>query len=402
VNDPENQLLLCCVRHDVDAPTAGRIRALVEGDLDWTRLIREALRHRITDLLYRSLRESCPDEVPEALLDALRVHVEQNAARARTLADELLAIVAECEGRSVTVIPFKGPTLAALAFGDFRLRTYGDLDLMVREQDVPEISDVLTARGYDRDDVQDPPLPEHLEAAYRRYERQIVFVRRRDGVVIEPQWAVTTRMLAFAVDYEALRARAAPIDFEGRRVMSYALEDLLLLLCIHGIKHYWCELRWVADIGALIDARPLMDLELCLRRAEAQGCGRVVLLGLALSQAVLGTVLPGPVRRRIDGDSVCRDLVAETIDGLFREDYVPPQPLLLTSYRMRVRERLRDRALWVWRTIFTPRVPHFGLVRLPPALSFLYYPIKIVHDYVLLPGWLAVRSVRSQSPERQS
>jgi hypothetical protein len=99
---------------------------------------------------------------------------------------------------------------------------------------------------------------------------------------------------------------------------------------------------------------------------------------------------------RIEADAACVRLVGETIESLFRQDNDPPGPFSVTRYRLRSRERLRDRALCVMRCILTPRVKHFSLVRLPRGLSFLYCPIKIVHDYVLLPAWLGLKFIRSQ------
>ena len=400
VNSPEAQILLCCSRATVDAEAAAGIRALVEDGPDWERLIALALRHGVTPLLHRALVTACPDAVPAELLDALGAQVEGNSDRVRRLAKELSAIVADCRHGDVQVIPFKGPTLALQAYGDMTLRSAGDLDLMLREDDLPVLHQVLGARGFRRSDGPAEPLPPHLDAAYRRYQCEQIFVRPQDMMVVEPQWAIGARTLAYSLDYDAMRAEARPIAFEGGEVPAFAAGDLLLLLCVHGTKHYWAQLRWIADIAAMLAHGPELDLEACLEGAGRQGCGRTVLLGLALAERLLAADLPRGISDRIRADRACARLVGDTIQVLFDDSSVPPGPFTVTRYRLRSRERLLDQALCVLRCILTPRVMHYSLVRLPPRLAFLYCPIKLVHDYVLLPAWLAFKFIRSQRTRR--
>lgn len=396
VNSAEVQLLLCCARPVIDGATAARIRPLIEAGPDWTRLIELALRHGVTALLHRALSTACPDAVPRELIEALREHVSSSGERVRLLADELSGIVADCRRRDVPVIPFKGPTLAAAAYGDIALRSPGDLDLMVRESDLPAMHEVLAARGFRRIDGPEQPLPDHLEAAYRKYQCEQIFLRQSDMVVVEPQWAIGARTLAYAIDYDALWRRARRTQFNGAEVLAFAHEDLLLLLCVHGAKHTWSQLRWIADIAALLARQAAIDLESCLMDGRRQGCERTVLLGLALAEELLGVALPQPVRGRIAADAACADLVRKTVAMLFRDSHEPPGPFAVTRYRLRSRERLRDRILCVLRCVLTPRVTHFSIVRLPPVLSFLYCPIKLAHDYMLLPAWLAFKAIRSR------
>src|SRR5690606_10042195 len=140
--------------------------------------------------------------------------------------DELCGIVADCRQRGVAVVPFKGPTLALAAFGDIALRSPGDLDLMVREDDLPSMHAVLEGRGFRRVDGPERRLPDHLEAAYRRYQCEQIFLRQSDGMVVEPQWAIGARTLAFSIDYDALWRRAHATRFNGAELLAFAHEDL--------------------------------------------------------------------------------------------------------------------------------------------------------------------------------
>jgi hypothetical protein len=39
---------------------------------------------------------------------------------------------------------------------------------------------------------------------------------------------------------------------------------------------------------------------------------------------------------------------------------------------------------------------HYAIVKLPDVLFFLYTPIKLVHDYLLLPFWASGKRLAAQ------
>ena len=90
---------------------------------------------------------------------------------------ELTRISALLENNGVCVIPWKGPILAAAAYGDVALRQFGDLDILVREQDAMRAKDLLLASGYR------PlyPQPAEQEAAYYALRKVYELVREMVG-----------------------------------------------------------------------------------------------------------------------------------------------------------------------------------------------------------------------------
>ena len=89
---------------------------------------------------------------------------------------------------------------------------------------------------------------------------------------------------------------------------------------------------------------------------------------------------------------------------LFRGGSVADTWGRVTPFLIRVRERPLDRARYVVRTIATPEIDHLRFVSLPPWLHGLYVPIKLLHDYLLLPLWHVMKytwtSVRGFAPSR--
>jgi SAM-dependent methyltransferase len=204
-------------------------------------------------------------------------------------------------------------------------------------------------------------------------------------MVVEPHWTLAPRPLAVDFDLEAIWRRARRFPLAGREVLGMALEDLFVALSVHGSKHEWTELRWICDLAELLARHPGIDWPAALARAEAQGCARMLRLGLALANRALGTALPAAVRAAVEADATARALAAEVLGRLFDVDYDPPSVFRVSRFRLRMRERARDRFACLARTLSTPQIAHVRLLRLPPALRPLYGVVTPAIDYLALP-----------------
>ena len=41
------------------------------------------------------------------------------------------------------------------------------------------------------------------------------------------------------------------VEIGGQRLRTFSIEDTLVMLCVHGAKHFWERLGWVLDIAKL-------------------------------------------------------------------------------------------------------------------------------------------------------
>jgi hypothetical protein len=279
----------------------------------------------------------------------------------------------------VAAIPFKGPVVARLAYGDPALRRYGDLDILVREKDAAAACDALAALGFRGTGTLSPAQLR----AFRRYSGQdIVF---KGDVAVEPHWALAPRTLSLRIDYAGLWTRAREIDLDGQPVFCFGPEDLVTVLGLHGSKEQWTRLLLIADLAHMIAASPPLDWPALLARAKTQGFLRMVLIGLILAGEAVA--LPAAAEAAIAADPTARMLAEHAASRLFEADRPQESIYALSSFRRRMRERAGDRWRYVLRTVTTPRDMHYSIVRLPDALFFLYAPVKLVHDYLLLPFW---------------
>jgi len=378
----ETTLLLACARNRLDSQTINQIKTIVEeGEVDWTLVVGRAIAHGLTPLLAWNLARSCSGSLPVELAVALRDWLAQNHARNRVLAQEVLTIVDLLETHNIPAIPIKGPVLAKNLYGDLGLRQSGDLDILVPKRCLSSALEVLISRGYELRQS----LSAGQDAAYRRYGCHFELERPDELILVELHWNLTPRSRAVRFDIDGLWERARTIPFEGRSVLSLSLEDDLIFLCVHGSGHLWCKLNWICDIHEFVSAHTTIDWKRCLELARKQGCERMLLLGLALADALLETELPRPARDSIYFDPKVRQLAEQMQVDFFHNAFDDHYFRLLLSFR----ERFRDRLLFCWSYVTAPD-GHIGIVSLPRYLWFLYVPIKLLYDYVWRP--LALRS----------
>jgi len=384
---PEGRLVLLGSHIHITEPLKREITSLVVESLDWTKVVQTALAHNVTPILYNNLVHACADRVPADIFNAFQQHYTENHARNVYLAKEFAAISAALAQRGIPIIGFKGPLLAQQAYSSLALRRAGDIDILVQESAVDRVCDLLEKRGYCEEHVYRTgrALNEREQCLYRKYQSEYLFIRPHDMVMIEPHWRITPATLADNLDYDAIWRHAQAIPLADTKVLGLSSEDELLVLCLHGSKHEWTQLRWVCDIAALIESNPVLNWEVTHARAVAQGYARVLALGLSLCQRAFGLSLPVAVQRFVAQDNAAGKLADEVCGRLLDINNTTPDVFVLTRFRWQMRERLRDRLHYAAGIVITPRLKHIRGLRLPLPLSFLYYPYKLVHDYMLSP-----------------
>ena len=302
----ETELVLRCSRTGVDAGRSPRLAELFEQGPDWAYVLGMARSHGVVPLLHRALR-STRGLVPADVLRDLRVDAYALAALVHLHTAELREIVRACEAEGLRALPFKGPALGALAYGDaYRRRPGGDLDVLTRREDFGRVREILVARGYR------PRVPAEEEDQYLRTRSGSAF--ERDTGAVDLHWTLEQKAFdglpfSFRLDPDQVYSHATTVDLDGEPVQTLRAEDALLYLCAHGAKHSWAALFSVCDVAELV--RTDLDWDWVEAEARRQRTGRILHLGLLLAQGLLGAGLPDGVRRRAEGDARARALARQ-------------------------------------------------------------------------------------------
>ena len=294
---PESELLVWCARTAVTDALKERIRQRVQEPLEWAVVLDLAGYHGVGPLFYRTLSTVCSDLVPAESLTQLRQKTQAGALLNQLLARELVVLCEAFEARGVPVMPIKGATLAVSAYGDLTLRDFSDMDLLVPEGSIAEAQAVLLAQGYERKDPSsEPGEMEHEEGPYH------VFIKRRTLFRVDLQWVMAHQHFAFQLDRPEFWQRRTPVLLAKKTVQGLAPEDLLIVLCVHGSKHAWEQLKWVCDVAELLRAHDHLDWDQVFSQASTWRCRRLVLMGLSLAHRLLDVPLPEAVLARLSAD----------------------------------------------------------------------------------------------------
>ncbi len=379
---PEDALLLCCARVCTDAERSERIRALLQHDLDWEYLLSMAQRHALIPLLFRHLNTTCPEAVPSTPWQQLRQRFHSNARRNLSLTGELLKLLRLLATHNIPAIPFKGPVLAVAVYGDLTLRQFVDLDLLVQPQAVLQVKTLLRTQGYQAM----LPLRDEQEAAFLRLHHECAFAHP-DGVgCLDLHWALNRRSWPTPLELERVWEGLVPVVVGGQEVLTFAPEDTLLALCIHGTKHLWLKLQWLCDVARLLGTYGSLDWEHAMAQAHALGSARMLYLGLRLAPDLLGVVLPEEVWRRVQTDPAVPRLAAWVRTLLFQDAQAVPGILHTACFSFLALETLGRRSRYLCDTLLTPTTFDLALVPLPTALFPLYYafrPLRLSGKYTL-------------------
>lgn len=338
---------------------------------DWPRLADLADAHGLSVRL-GGLLQRYQDQVPAELLEALARETAANARRNLEFTQRLLRIVNALAEVGVPALAYKGPVLAEMLYGSQPLREFRDVDVLIRPEDWPSAKQRMIALGL----TPNQSFTVGQEAAYVRSNNEMAFDGWGARNWLEIEWAIVPRYFSVEMRVEDLLARSVEFSLAGAMVRTLCAEDTLLALAVHGSKHGWSRLCWVADIADLLRVREL-DWDVVLREAERLGVMRMVRVALRLA----AQVNPG-MRADLPLNTIAEQQAVDGLAGEFwRALQYEPQRYTQESWRYflmmpRLRERGGDRLRFVWRLLATPETGEWKLVSLPDSLYGLYYPLR--------------------------
>jgi len=330
----EHELLVAAAALVTTPERAARLRGLTAEPLDWVRLWKLAQQHAIAPLVFHTLTSSHAIEAADPRIAPFRAGFFANTANSMVLARELIDLLTVFAEAGINAIPYKGAVLAASLYGNIALREFSDLDLIVTPGQVPAARAALVARGYVPEialtSAEERALVSSRAGYFLRFDRPT----RAGDVTLELHWRIPS---TFAIDVSRLRLTS--VALLGREVPQIATEDLFVLLCAHGVKHAWNQLKWICDIAVILERRPALDWPSLLDQATRAGARRVVLLGCAMASRTLRTPLPETLSAAIAADVVVQQLAERIAGRLFDR----PMPRIGVIGNLRVRERATDK-----------------------------------------------------------
>ncbi|MCI0435351.1 MAG: nucleotidyltransferase family protein [Gemmatimonadetes bacterium] len=355
-------------------------------ETQWSSVVDEAVRQRITPMAWRRLTLGpARNAVPERVMERLRDLYLRNAFRNTVLLRDAAELAARLAQRGVPVVFLKGVHLAACAYAEPALRSMADIDLMVPRDLLADVDRMFVEWGWG-------PLPRPDIAAFCRRYPHTAPLHKEGSFPIEVHWSIERPTSPFSIDLDGLWERARTIDLCGVSTRVLSTEDLLLHLCLHTSYHHRFDrapLKSLVDVAVVADRHEgEIDWSLLAGRAAAWGATRFVYSTLRLARDVLDAAIPEGALDPLDHEPADEEVVR-----VARQYIVTPPIELPVAYKeLRDTHSLRGRAAWFTRNIFLPPQRMRQLYHLPRGsrLIYLYYLFR-PFDLLIRRGLLMLR-----------
>jgi hypothetical protein len=363
----EFDLLLSLAR---TVPDAERANAIVDAGVDWRACLDLATRHRVRPLVYKSLSNVCWDRVPAEVQSDWEQAYHSISGRNRFATGELIWIADAFREAELPLVTLKGPVLAEMAYCDFALREFSDLDLLIRVADFKKAYDLLKRLGYTP--VLNVGGDQVLQFLW--HQGELTFTSNLQRPEIDLHWRAATTHTALSIEADYFWSRFQPVQLAGETVLSFAPQDLPLYLASQGGQDQWSDLRRLCDLTEFLRRRPDFDWEQLMEAGRRLHGSRVLLLGLQLASDLLGAEIPHHVRQGMLQDAALPRLAARAVKKLEGPDL--PGIVSLFVFQFEAKERWQEKvALVIGR--LTDRTAGDGKwIILPKPLWGLYWLLR--------------------------
>ncbi|WP_034273136.1 nucleotidyltransferase family protein [Haloechinothrix halophila] len=219
----------------------------------WQDVLRGAWRHRLTGALAAAVHEGAMAATGAQISEAVAEH-RTAQLRVLLLERELAAIVRRLTGAGVATRVLKGPAYARLDYPDPALRSFHDIDLLVRPADIDHAAATMRSAGYRR------TLAEPRPGFDRRFDKGMTLIPPA-GYELDIHRTFVLGPWGVLMDLDELwRDEGESLTVAGHPVTALSLPYRLLHACYHAALGDW-PLR----LGSLRDVAEL------LRKVESSG-----------------------------------------------------------------------------------------------------------------------------------
>lgn len=370
----EIELLIYCARTNVDQKTKIKIIQLVQENLNWEYLIQKALTHGLIPLLYYNLNQICPEYIPNEFSRDLKSQFNFNTNKNLLMVAELLNILRLLKNNGIKAVPYKGPVLADLIYGNIAFRQFGDLDIFVPKNNIEKAVDIITSNGYE----SQIKLKKSQELAFLKYLREYKLINVENQIKIELQWKFSVPSISFNSNFENLifDNKFELTNFYNHQFLNFSNESMFLILCMHNAGHYWGKLKWICDISEFILATKSLDWKMIKINAKKLGILRIVYINLALANKFYA--LNFDIEKYFKLDKSAESISSRIYDRIMYHHQNQFNFLEKVFLKVRMRENLNNKLIDFSNALFYPTLNVIKNNYLPKRFIKLYYILRFI------------------------
>ena len=299
------------------------------------------------------------------------------------MTNELLNVLKVFEEKNIDCIPFKGPVLTKLAYGDITLRQYVDLDILIEEKYLFHAAKILNKNSYN----SDKPIELLQNKKYIMSDNDYSFFTL-NNIHIELHWKLFREKIAKQIDIYNHNFSNAEVTINTKSIKTLSLEIMIVYLCLHGSKHLWERIEWIVDIDKLLKVG-IFDWNFILKISKELKVYNMFLLGISLSDELFDSNIPAEVRNHYLTNNKVQNLKFKMINLLnsnfMHEEKEKKIMILKFKYIMQMFDSKVEPLKYIISIIFKPTHYDIYFINIPSTFSFLYYlvrPIRIIFNSI--------------------
>jgi hypothetical protein len=367
----EIELLLLCARGSLDAATIQDITSLANKGIDWEYLIETAHSHKLQYLLYRSLNKACPELVPSEDLKKLELDYAANAKDSLFIFGKLLSILKLLKNNDISALPFKGPVLAAMVYGDYALRQFGDLDILIDRENVLRAIKIFKDHGFQPEiDLNQKQL-----VAYAVKKSSIALISSISGLTVDLHWEMSGSYTFYPFLLNSMESNLVHECIAGKHIRQPCKEDMVVYLCLNGTRDCWEDMESLSSLAGLVQSTKELDWMRIGGLAKRMRCERILHLGLFLVCDLFDVELPEDVMKRVKKNPVVPGLASTVYNTLFKENNGSSEFEINSKFSMfhfKVRDRWSEKFRYGKNIILGATAQEWTRVPVPGKFSFVY------------------------------
>ncbi|HEY1982269.1 MAG TPA: nucleotidyltransferase family protein [Xanthobacteraceae bacterium] len=302
---PEFLLTAACCRWPPSQARTDSIRAAAADIVDWEPFLRQVRRQRVAGLANAALA-AAGIELPPPIAAVLSRQARRIVRTNLDFAFETLRLQRALEAEGIAALALKGVGLALLAYGSLDLKQARDMDFLIPPECAEAALRLLEGEGYV---IWSPAqnLSPRQRRSLIRFAKEAELFHPGRQLHLELHWhAANNPLLLQGVE---ARSAAQSVDLSGRgAIRILAPGDQFAYLCVHGARHAWSRLKWLADVNALL-ATTAPDIGALYRHAQRAGAGLCAGQTLLLCRQLLALRLPPDLADEISANKRVRTLV---------------------------------------------------------------------------------------------
>lgn len=310
-----SMLLMACAVELTEEKRAQLTKFLEQYQLDWDRLYRLAVRHKLTPFVYRTLQYI--PSVPEAFLTALQNDCREIATDNLLKLHQYRLLAKRFIDNGIDCVPLKGIYLAANCYPDSSLRTIGDLDVLVAKEDIFKTIRLLEADDYQVD---------QKSMLYMKYDQKVIFSDLYEVSLMKPFF--NNSYFDLDLHWEFVCFNKQYKVYNVQEVLSspalYTEYQIVLLVAHHGITAIWQTINYINDLYFLVNNK-VIDWVWLLQELRRNGLERVFLSGLLWCQQIWNLPLPPTIQEMLV------TLHVQLLANAYEENWDTSEPLSSSS-----------------------------------------------------------------------